>query len=47
MLKRQITPFGSALVALLRTVERVTRRIIPAAPAGRPIGGPVVFRHYL
>ncbi|MCJ2012342.1 hypothetical protein [Methylobacterium sp. J-076] len=47
MRKRHTTTLDTALAVLMRTVERLTRRLIPAAPAGRPAGGPVVFRHYL
>ncbi len=47
MIPRHISTVDNAFAALLRTVERLTRRIIPAAPSGRPAGGPVVFRHYL
>lgn len=47
MSQRRTTILGHAVAALLRTVETFTRRVIPPAPAGRPTGGPVVFRHYL
>jgi len=47
MTQRHTPSFDGALAALIRIVERVTRRLVPAAPAGRPAGGPVVFRHYL
>lgn len=47
MTQRQTTSFDGALLALIRLAERVTRHLVPAAPADRPAGGPVVFRHYL
>lgn len=47
MIQRQITTVDGPLAALLRSVERLARRIVTAAPASRPVGGPVVFRHYL
>lgn len=47
MNKRQTTTPDSTLAHLIRAVGKVVFRMIPAAPAGRPAGGPVVFRHYL
>lgn len=32
---------------LSKFVGKLVLRNIPAAPAGRPAGNPVVFRHYL
>lgn len=47
MRQRQTMIRGSAWGGLIRIVEKLVLRAIPAAPAGRPVGGPVVFRHYL
>ena len=47
MTQRPSLSLDAALVGLLGMIEKLTRRLIPAAKAGRPAGGPVVFRHYL
>ena len=47
MVKRPTRVRDTALSGLIQAVGKVAQRLIPAAPAGRPIGGPVVFRHYL
>lgn len=47
MLKRPTSPRPTVFAGLVRSVGLVIHRLMPAAPAGRPIGGPVVFRHYL
>ncbi len=36
MTQRHTPSFDGALAALIRIAERVTRRLVPAAPAGRP-----------
>lgn len=47
MRKRPTSPRPAGLAGLVRSVGLVIQRLIPAAPASRPVGGPVVFRHYL
>lgn len=47
MSQRQTSILDRGWVGLIRMVERFVLGAIPAAPAGRPAGGPVVFRHYL
>lgn len=48
MIQRHTTTLDSALAALMRTLGRLMRRVVaPVATTGRPVGGPVVFRHYL
>jgi hypothetical protein len=47
MTQRPSLTLDAALVGLLGMIEKFTRRLMPAAPEGRPVGGPVVFRHYL
>jgi hypothetical protein len=36
-----------SLAQLFAAVETAIRRLIPPAPESRPVGSPVVFRHYL
>jgi hypothetical protein len=47
MTQRPSLSLDAAFAGLLGLIEKLTRRPIQAAPAGRPAGGPVVFRHYL
>ncbi len=47
MLKRPTSPRATVLAGLVRSVGLAIHRLMPVAPAGRPTGGPVVFRHYL
>jgi len=44
MLKR---PSPSLARLLAVAVEKLTRHLMPVSQASRPVGGPVVFRHYL
>ncbi len=47
MVKRPTQFRDTALSGLIQAVGKLAQRLMPAAPAGRPVGGPVVFRHYL
>jgi hypothetical protein len=47
MVKRPTQFRDTALSGLIQAFGKFARRLMPAAPTDRPVGGPVVFRHYL
>jgi hypothetical protein len=47
MLKRPTPYHPGALASLARSIGLLVGRLIQVAPASPPVGGPVVFRHYL